>query len=185
MHDCATRAGLRRRVRGRVERRRTAERGDRHPADELAAVRSDGLRFTRPTFFDWESWRTPRCAGVSPFGGSSLYASAGCFGVRLPRGRWVCARFECADAGGRGCKVKSPVFQRAVAQGFRGWRREWDSNPGAPFRFCKLQNPHCRECQECRRCRGPLHAVARQQSLAPIDRSTCRHMAYTHVYGAG
>lgn len=46
------------------------------------------------------------------------------------------------------------------------WRRGWDSNPTALFRFCNLQIQHCQSCRECQRCRGALHAVARTAELA-------------------
>ena len=41
------------------------------------------------------------------------------------------------------------------------WRRGWDSNPTAPFRFYKLQIPQCHGCRRRQRCRGALHAIAR------------------------
>lgn len=54
-----------------------------------------------------------------------------------------------------------------------GWRREWDSNSHASFRFCKLQIPHCRHCRKCHRCRGALPAIARGLShrVAACQRS--------------
>src|SRR5712691_11692650 len=60
----------------------------------------------------------------------------------------------------------SPTYTKPFDMLVRGnesgdWRREWDSDSRAPFRFCKLQKPHCRECRECQRYRRPLHAIAR------------------------
>ena len=40
------------------------------------------------------------------------------------------------------------------------WRRGWDSNPTRPFRFCKLQIPHCQGRRKCQECRGGLHRIA-------------------------
>ena len=48
------------------------------------------------------------------------------------------------------------------------WRRGWDSNPTGPFRFCKLQIPHCHGCRKCQRCRGALHAIARTAELRSL-----------------
>jgi hypothetical protein len=45
------------------------------------------------------------------------------------------------------------------------WRREWDSDSGAFFRFCNLQIARCQGCRRCQRCRRALHRIA------PGDRS--------------
>jgi hypothetical protein len=45
------------------------------------------------------------------------------------------------------------------------WRREWDSDSGASFRFCKLQIPHCQGCRRCQRCRRALPAIARTDDV--------------------
>jgi hypothetical protein len=65
-----------------------------------------------------------------------------------------------------------PVARLKFTASGGGWRREWDSDSRTTFVFCSLQMIRCQECQGCRGCRRPLHAIARQQSLAPFDSST-------------
>jgi hypothetical protein len=45
------------------------------------------------------------------------------------------------------------------------WRREWDSDSHASFRFCKLQIPRCQGCRRCQRCRRALHRIAPRAML--------------------
>ena len=52
------------------------------------------------------------------------------------------------------------------------WRREWDSDSPASFRFCKLQILKCRRCRRCLRCRGALPAIARTVELAATEKTT-------------
>jgi hypothetical protein len=65
------------------------------------------------------------------------------------------------------------------------WRREWDSNFPASFRFCKLQIPQCHGCRECQRCRGALPAIARGLggivTAVGLDSSVCTTIPLSNV----
>src|SRR4029450_4866353 len=54
------------------------------------------------------------------------------------------------------------------------WRREWDSNSRASFRFCKLQIARCQGCRKCQRCRRALHRIA------PPERLSVRQKQFFH-----
>src|SRR4051794_3522883 len=49
-----------------------------------------------------------------------------------------------------------------------GWRREWDSNPWASFRFCKLQIPECHGCLNASDAVAPCTGLHRRGSAGEV-----------------
>lgn len=105
VHDCATRARLRGCVRGGVERDRTADRGDGHAADELAAVTERRLAFQG----DQLSWTGERAhRGVVPTcAHSGEFTIRGC-GLTRPATGKDTRGSRAPEAAGRSSNVKSP-----------------------------------------------------------------------------
>ena len=68
---------------------------------------------------------------------------------------------NCTFDRGSLCPTYNEPFDLFVRGNETGnWRREWDSDSQASFRFCKLQIPHCQGCRRCQRCRRALHRIA-------------------------